>query len=183
VTEIDALLRLVLATAFGALLGLEREGRDKPAGVRTFAIVALGAALFSVISITALGLSDAGARIPAQIVTGVGFLGAGAIIQQRGNVVGLTTAAGIWAAAAIGMGFGFGLFIISAGGTLILLTLLRVVGRLEARVAIGAQPSANASVAGSRDGSAAPGESADGDAAQPSPEGADEEERPPAKER
>jgi putative Mg2+ transporter-C (MgtC) family protein len=130
VSEAEALLRLALAAGAGAVLGLEREDRDKPAGVRTFSIVALGSALFSVISIMTFGVSDAGARIPAQIVTGVGFLGAGTIIQQRGSVVGLTTAAGIWAAAAVGMGFGFGLYLLSAGGIVILLVVLRIVGRL-----------------------------------------------------
>jgi putative Mg2+ transporter-C (MgtC) family protein len=127
-SEVEALLRLALAAASGAILGLEREDRDKPAGVRTFSIVALGAALFSLVSIMTFGVNDAGARIPAQIVTGVGFLGAGTIIQQRGNVVGLTTAAGVWAAAAVGMGFGFGLYVLSAGGMIILLAVLRLVG-------------------------------------------------------
>jgi putative Mg2+ transporter-C (MgtC) family protein len=130
VSEAEALLRLALAALFGALLGLERAGQDKPAGVRTFSIVALGAALFSTLSIMTFGEGDAGSRIPAQIVTGVGFLGAGVIIQQRGGVVGLTTAAGIWAAAAVGMGLGFGLYVLSGGGIAILLILLRIVGRL-----------------------------------------------------
>jgi putative Mg2+ transporter-C (MgtC) family protein len=129
-SEAEALLRLVLAAGFGALLGLEREDADKPAGVRTFSIVALGSALFCVVSIMTFGVDDAGARIPAQIVTGIGFLGAGVIIQQRGNVVGLTTAAGIWAAAAAGMGFGLGLYLVAAGGVVILLVLLRLIGIL-----------------------------------------------------
>lgn len=129
--EAEALLRLGLAAVFGALLGLEREGQDKPAGVRTFSIVALGAALFSTVSVMTFGAGDAGARIPAQVVTGVGFLGAGVIIQQRGGVVGLTTAAGIWASAAVGMGVGFGLYVLSTGGMAILLVLLRVIGNLS----------------------------------------------------
>jgi putative Mg2+ transporter-C (MgtC) family protein len=133
-TEAEALLRLALAAGLGALLGLEREEREKPAGVRTFSLVALGSALFSVIGIMTFGVNDAGARIPAQIVTGVGFLGAGTIIQQRGNVVGLTTAAGIWAAAAVGMGFGFGLYVLSAGGVVIMLVVLRLIGRFVASI-------------------------------------------------
>jgi putative Mg2+ transporter-C (MgtC) family protein len=132
--EAEALLRLALAAGLGALLGLEREEADKPAGVRTFALVALGSALFSVIGIMVFGVNDAGARIPAQIVTGVGFLGAGTIIVQRGNVVGLTTAAGIWAAAAVGMGLGFGLYILSAGGVVIMLVVLRIIGRFVVTV-------------------------------------------------
>jgi putative Mg2+ transporter-C (MgtC) family protein len=133
-TEAEALLRLALAAGAGALLGLEREERDKPAGVRTFSIVALGSALFTLISIMAFGEDDAGARIPAQIVTGIGFLGAGTIIVHRGNVFGLTTAAGIWAAAAVGMGFGLGLYLLSAGGIVILLVVLRLVGRFMVEV-------------------------------------------------
>jgi putative Mg2+ transporter-C (MgtC) family protein len=129
-TEAEGLLRLALAAGFGAVIGWEREDRDKPAGVRTFSIVALGSALFSLVGILTFGIGDAGARIPAQVVTGVGFLGAGTILHHRGNVIGLTTAAGIWGAAAVGMGFGFGLYILSAGGTAIMLTLLRIIGRM-----------------------------------------------------
>jgi putative Mg2+ transporter-C (MgtC) family protein len=128
--EAEGLLRLVLAAGFGALIGWEREARDKPAGVRTFSIVALGSALFSLVGVLTFGINDAGARIPAQVVTGIGFIGAGTILHHRGNVVGLTTAAGIWGAAAVGMGFGFGLYILSAGSTVIMLALLRIIGRM-----------------------------------------------------
>lgn len=128
--ELEALLRLGLAAATGALIGLEREDRDKPAGVRTFAIVAMGAALFALIGLMTFGETDAAARIAAQVVTGVGFLGAGTILHNRGNVVGLTTAAGIWGSAAVGMGFGYGLYVLSAGGALILFGVLRIVGRM-----------------------------------------------------
>lgn len=127
-SEAEALLRIALAAIFGAIIGLEREQADKPAGVRTFSIVALGAALFSIIGVTTFGQDDAGARIAAQVVTGVGFLGAGTILHNRGDVIGLTTAAGIWGAAAVGMGFGFGLYILSIGSSVIMLALLRVIG-------------------------------------------------------
>jgi putative Mg2+ transporter-C (MgtC) family protein len=129
-SEAEGLLRLTLAAAFGAVIGWEREDRDKPAGMRTFSIVALGSALFSLVGLLAFGMGDAGARIPAQVVTGVGFLGAGTILHHRGNVIGLTTAAGIWGAAAVGMGFGFGLYVLSAGATVIMLALLRILGRI-----------------------------------------------------
>lgn len=132
-TELEALLRLALAAGAGALIGFEREDRDKPAGVRTFAIVAMGAALFSLIGLMTFGQTDAGARIAAQVVTGVGFLGAGTIIHARGRVIGLTTAAGIWGSAAVGMGLGFGLYLLSAGGALVLVAVLRVVGWLMSR--------------------------------------------------
>ena len=129
--EAEALLRLAMAAGFGALIGIEREERNKPAGVRTFSIVALGSALFSIIGLMTFGQNDAGARIAAQVVTGVGFLGAGTILHNRGNVIGLTTAAGIWGSAAVGMGLGFGLYFLSMGGAIIMLTVLRVIGRLE----------------------------------------------------
>jgi putative Mg2+ transporter-C (MgtC) family protein len=129
VSEAEGLLRLVLAAGFGAAIGFERESRRRPAGVRTFAIVALGSALFTLVGIVSMGEGDATSRIAAQIVTGVGFLGAGTIIQQRGSIVGLTTAAGIWSAAAVGMGFGFGLYLLSAGATVIMLVVLRVIGQ------------------------------------------------------
>lgn len=128
--ELEALVRLSLAAATGAFIGLEREERDKPAGVRTFAIVAMGAAMFALIGLMTFGETDAAARIAAQVVTGVGFLGAGTILHHRGNVVGLTTAAGIWGSAAVGMGFGYGLYVLSAGGAFILFGVLRVVGRM-----------------------------------------------------
>lgn len=134
ISEAEALLRISLAAGFGALIGLEREAADKPAGLRTFSIVAMGAALFSIIGLVTFGVNDAGARIAAQVVTGVGFLGAGTIIHNRGNVLGLTTAAGIWGAAAVGMGFGFGLYILSIGGAVIMIALLWLIGRLELAV-------------------------------------------------
>lgn len=130
ISEAEAIIRLGLAAGFGALIGFDREERDKPAGVRTFSIVAMGAAFFSLIGLITFGENDAGARIAAQVVTGVGFLGAGAILHNQGNVVGLTTAAGIWGAAAVGMGFGFGLYIMSIGGAVLMLGILRVVGQL-----------------------------------------------------
>jgi putative Mg2+ transporter-C (MgtC) family protein len=128
--EPEALLRLALAAGAGAIIGLEREERDKPAGVRTFAIVALGAALFSLVGLMTFGQDDAAARLAAQVITGVGFLGAGTILHSRGRVIGLTTAAGIWGSAAVGMGLGYGLYVLSIGGAVILLAILRLVGRL-----------------------------------------------------
>jgi putative Mg2+ transporter-C (MgtC) family protein len=134
VSEWEALLRLALAAVAGAIIGLEREDRDKPAGVRTFSIVAMGAALFGLVGLMTFGTTDAAARLAAQVVTGIGFLGAGTILHSRGHVVGLTTAAGIWGSAAVGLGLGYGLYILSAGGAFILLAVLRLVGRLMADV-------------------------------------------------
>jgi putative Mg2+ transporter-C (MgtC) family protein len=129
--QLDALLRLILAGVAGAVIGLEREVEDKPAGVRTFATVAIGAALFTLAPLYAFPDSpDSAARVAAQVVTGIGFLGAGTIIQVRDRVEGLTTAAGIWAVAAVGMTFGLGLYVLGAGSTVVLLLLIAVVGRL-----------------------------------------------------
>jgi putative Mg2+ transporter-C (MgtC) family protein len=129
--QLEALLRLILAGVAGAVIGLEREVEDKPAGVRTFATVAMGAALFTVAPMYAFPDSqDSAARVAAQIVTGIGFLGAGTIIQVKDRVEGLTTAAGIWAVAAVGMTFGFGLYILGAGAAATLLILIAVVGRI-----------------------------------------------------
>ena len=129
--QLDALLRLVLAATAGGILGLERETADKPAGVRTFAVVAMGSCLFTLVGELAFdGKDDAVSRLVAQIVTGIGFLGAGTIIQVKDRVEGLTTAAGIWSAAAIGMAFGFGLYVLGIGTTLLLLVAFAVIGRL-----------------------------------------------------
>jgi len=113
--------KLLAATAAGALIGLERELADKPAGFRTNILICLGAALFTIVSVRMVdgsGVVDR-TRIAAQIVTGVGFLGAGAIIQYRGNVIGLTTAATIWAVASVGMAFGAGEFALGTLGAVL----------------------------------------------------------------
>lgn len=115
------LLKLLGAIAAGGLIGLERELRDKPAGFRTNILICLGAALFTLLSVKLAegrGQVDP-TRIAAQIVTGVGFLGAGAIIQRRSHVRGLTTAATIWAVASVGMAFGAGAFALGILGALL----------------------------------------------------------------
>src|SRR5262249_32715412 len=108
---IQLMLRLLLAAGLGAAIGVERELRQKPAGLRTNILIALGSALFTIGSIQiaqqAGGTPD---RIAAQIVTGIGFLGAGAILRSRGTIHGMTTAATIWVNAGIGMAAGAGQF-------------------------------------------------------------------------
>ncbi len=103
------ILRLVAAIVAGSIIGFERELHDKPAGLRTNILICFGSALFTVMSVMMVGeaYSDR-ARIAAQVVTGVGFLGAGTIVHFKGNVLGLTTAATIWAVASVGMAFGAG---------------------------------------------------------------------------
>jgi putative Mg2+ transporter-C (MgtC) family protein len=129
--QLDALLRLVLAGVAAGLLGIEREVQDKPAGTRTFAVVGIGACLFTIAAERAFsGGDDPTSRVVAQIVTGIGFLGAGTIIQVKDRVEGLTTAAGIWAVAAVGMTFGFGLYALGIGATVVLLVTIAIIGRL-----------------------------------------------------
>lgn len=125
-TELIMLGRLVLAAALAGLVGYEREQADKPAGFRTHILVGLGAALFTVISLYAFGGGSDPARVAAQIVTGVGFLGAGTIFRSEGLVLGLTTAASIWAVAAIGMAVAVGMYAMSAMATVIMLLVLRL---------------------------------------------------------
>jgi len=122
--EFEALLRIILAGFLGALIGLQRELTGKPAGIRTFGAVSLGASMFTVVAILGFGPGEPASRITAQIITGIGFLGAGTIIHLRGQVLGLTTAAGLWISAAVGMAIGSGLYIIGIGGTLLILLLL-----------------------------------------------------------
>ena len=117
--------RLVLAAGLGAIVGYEREHVGKPAGVRTHGMVALGAALFTVVSLYGFGGVGDPARVSAQVVTGIGFLGAGAIMHQRGYVHGLTTAASLWVTAAIGVAVGVGMYVMSLETAILVFLLLR----------------------------------------------------------
>jgi putative Mg2+ transporter-C (MgtC) family protein len=134
VSEVEALIRLVLAVGLGALIGLDRETRDKPAGLRTFAIVSLGACLFTLVGEMAFPNDAETSRVVSTIITGVGFLGAGTILHRRNDVVGLTTAAGIWASAGIGMAVGMGLYVLAVGGAVLILAVLWLLGVLAARI-------------------------------------------------
>jgi putative Mg2+ transporter-C (MgtC) family protein len=104
----EMIVRLFLAFVAGGIVGLEREQQDRPAGLRTHMLVSGGSALFTLVSISLAGPDDDRTRIAAQIVTGIGFLGAGTIFRAGTNVRGLTTAAGLWTVSAIGMGIGAG---------------------------------------------------------------------------
>ena len=129
----DMLVRLVIATALGALVGYEREREGKPAGVRTHGMVALGAALFTLVSVYGFTNHDP-ARVAAQIVTGIGFVGAGAILHLRRGVQGLTTAASLWVTAAIGLAVGVGMLAMSAATAVLVFLLLRFGPRPRPRV-------------------------------------------------
>ena len=132
----EQLLGIILAVIFGGAVGLEREISGKSAGLRTNLLICLGAAVFTIISKQMGGTqTDSMTRIAAQIVTGVGFLGAGAIIQDRGGVHGLTTAATIWLVASIGMACGAGYLKLAGITTLIALIVLIVLGQLARNLA------------------------------------------------
>ncbi len=120
VDQLEIIGRLVLAAGLGGLIGLERELRGYPAGIRTMALITMGAMLFTDVS-QLLGGDD---RIAAGIVTGIGFLGAGVIFREGYTVRGITTAATIWAAAAIGMAIGRELYLVAGLGTLIIFVVL-----------------------------------------------------------
>jgi len=139
--DVEVVIRLLLASLLGGLIGLERELHGRPAGFRTHLLVSLGAALFMSVSLyffQAYGSLSANtavrvdpARVAAQIVVGIGFLGAGAIIRDKGAVRGLTTAACLWLAAAIGVACGAGMFMVSLLVTAIALVSLLVLKQAE----------------------------------------------------
>ena len=130
-TPLDLTIRLLLAAGLGAAIGIEREVRRKPAGLRTNILIAVGSALFTTVSIALTANGGTPDRIAAQIVTGVGFLGAGAILHSERNVHGLTTAATIWVNAAIGMAAGTGAYTMASVATAITLVVLAVLGPIE----------------------------------------------------
>ena len=138
VLRLDLLIKLSLAVFLGGIIGFERELSGKPAGLRTNILICLGAALLMDVSMR-IGVVDGQrigdpARIAAQVVSGVGFLGAGTIMQGQGVVTGLTSAATIWVVAAIGMTAGAGAFIEATGTTLLVLVILWPLGWVEDRI-------------------------------------------------
>ena len=141
-TESDLVLRLLLSAFLGGLIGVEREIHDHPAGIRTHLLVALGSALFTVLSIVGFPSSDDVAtdpsRVAAQIVTGIGFLGAGAILKYGPTVRGLTTAASLWAAAGIGMAAGASRPVLAVAATVIVLVSLWPLRLLSERLELAA---------------------------------------------
>lgn len=131
-TTSEVAKRLLFALVLGAAIGLERAFRDKPAGFRTNILISLGACAFTLLSQTLGGPEGESTRIAAQVVTGVGFLGAGAILRDARHVVGLTTAATIWAVAAVGMAAGFGQYtvaVLAAACIVLVLLVFSAIGR------------------------------------------------------
>jgi len=124
-SEVYFFAHIVLALTLGSILGWQRTHFGKSAGLRTFALVTAGATLFTILSTQAFGPANLSAVVTG-IVTGIGFLGSGTILHKANRVEGLTTAAGLWIAAAIGMAVGVGYYILSISTTLVVLFLLMV---------------------------------------------------------
>lgn len=132
--EFDFTLRILTAAILAGLIGLERERSHRAAGLRTYILVSIGSALFTIVGcygFPTIGNARDTARVAAQIVTGIGFLGAGTILRQGIVVRGLTTAAGLWAAAAIGMACGVGEYTISIITTLVVIAVLALLKAIE----------------------------------------------------
>jgi putative Mg2+ transporter-C (MgtC) family protein len=127
----STLTRLLIAAILGGAIGLERQLRRKPAGLRTNIFICFGAAMFTVLSRQLAGTEADSARIAAQIIPGIGFIGAGSILHSRGSVTGLTTAATLFVVASVGMAAGGGLYLTAIFATVIILLSLALLGRLE----------------------------------------------------
>ncbi len=140
ITELEIVFRLVLATILGGVVGFERETHNRPAGLRTHILVCLGAALMMLISVFGIDGQLAPnyrvdlARIAAGVVTGIGFLGAGTIMRNREGILGLTTAASIWVVCGIGLATGIGFYTGAVTGTVLVLIILYLLGRLDRSV-------------------------------------------------
>lgn len=144
VNTVGSIYKLILSMLLGAIVGYERKRKGQTAGVRTFSLICMGATLAMLLSIyvpqeyMSLKNGDPG-RIAAQVITGIGFLGAGAIIQMKGSVRGLTTAAGIWMVAIIGMAVGLGMYWLSVVASGLILFILVLLERIEQRVSRGSE--------------------------------------------
>ena len=137
---LQIVLRLLCAMFVGTLIGIEREYTHRPAGLRTHILVALGACVVSILGemlfthYSALGATPDPARLSAQVITGVGFLGAGTIMKEGATVKGLTTAASVWAVACLGLAAGFGYFVLTILGTVLIFVTLTVFEALQRKL-------------------------------------------------
>jgi putative Mg2+ transporter-C (MgtC) family protein len=139
VTQAHMIIRLIMAAFLGGLIGIEREIHAKAAGFRTHILVCIGSCLIMLVSMHLFdiyrGVADADpGRIAAQVVSGIGFLGAGTIIRSRASVLGLTTAASLWSVAGIGLAVGTGLFVVSIFATILIITSLLVLSKVQDKV-------------------------------------------------
>lgn len=125
VISTEMIIRLLLAAILGGVVGYERELTHKPAGLRTHMLVSLGAAIFTVVSVLNFTSTDV-ARLTANIVVGIGFIGGGSIIALKGRVHGITTAASLWTVAAIGLAVGMGSYLIAIVASIIIFAILQM---------------------------------------------------------
>ncbi|MDE6009946.1 MAG: MgtC/SapB family protein [Muribaculaceae bacterium] len=142
VTLLNSVFRMLLSMGLGVVIGAERKRKGQIAGIRTFALITMGACLAMLLSIYVpqvyMGLKNGDpGRIAAQVITGIGFLGGGAMIRAKGSVKGLTTAAGIWISAIIGMAVGVGMYVVSVGTTVLILVVLVIFDWYEHRISVG----------------------------------------------
>ncbi len=132
--QLELAARILVAAVLGAAIGMERERHDHPAGMRTHLLVSVGAATFTVLSLEAFSAPGADpGRIAAQVVTGIGFLGAGAILKSGASVRGLTTAASLWTVAAVGMAAGAAAWGVAVAATIIVIVSLWPLHAIERR--------------------------------------------------
>jgi putative Mg2+ transporter-C (MgtC) family protein len=133
--QAQVVFHLLLAALLSALIGVDRERSGRPAGLRTHMLVGVGACLLTALSMYAFPGGDS-ARVAANIVVGIGFLGAGTIIQRSDDVHNLTTAASIWATAAVGMAVGAGAWLLACAATVLVWSILTLLHRLEPRIGL-----------------------------------------------
>ncbi len=144
VNTTSSVFKLMLSLVLGSIVGFERKRKGQSAGLRTFALISMGATLAMLLSIYVpqeyLGLKNGDpGRIAAQVISGIGFLGAGAIIQMKGSVKGLTTAAGIWMVATLGLAVGVGMYLVSVIATALILFILVQLERIEHYINMGSE--------------------------------------------
>lgn len=132
----STLINLVVAAVLGGIIGLERQLRHKPAGLRTNMFICFGAAMFTVLSKQFAGVPADQARIAAQIIPGIGFIGAGSILHARGSISGLTTAATLFVVASVGMAAGAGLYVTATFATFLMFIALHLLGKLELKFSL-----------------------------------------------
>ena len=129
--NVEIIIRLILASILGGLIGLDRESTNRPAGFRTHILVAIGSALIMMVSVDNAKYGADPSRIAAQVISGIGFLGAGTILRTGTNIEGLTTAASLWVCAGIGLAVGNGYYLGAVATTLIVLFFLKILEPLK----------------------------------------------------
>jgi len=143
-TEKEMLIRIGVILLLSAVVGIDREIKHKPAGIKTHMLVGLGSTIFTLVSISMFYMFKNDApidpgRIAAQIVTGIGFLGAGTIIQSRGTVTGLSTAASLWAVAGIGLATGMGMYLVAGVSTAAIVFIFIITNRIADMLGLGVE--------------------------------------------